>query len=35
MKTQPDLGIKNPYSLTKDQFDAAVALLKEQTRDRR
>jgi putative spermidine/putrescine transport system substrate-binding protein len=30
MKTQPDLGIKDPYSLTKDQFDAAVALLKEQ-----
>jgi putative spermidine/putrescine transport system substrate-binding protein len=30
MKTQPDLGIKDPYSLNKDQFDAAVSLLKEQ-----
>ena len=27
-KTQPDLGIKNPYALTQDQLDAAVALLK-------
>jgi len=27
---QPDLGIKDPYSLTKKQFDAAVALLKDQ-----
>jgi len=27
---QPDLGIKDPYSLKKDQFDAAVALLKDQ-----
>jgi putative spermidine/putrescine transport system substrate-binding protein len=30
MKTQPDLGIKDPYSLTQEQFDAAVALLKQQ-----
>jgi putative spermidine/putrescine transport system substrate-binding protein len=30
MKTQPDLGIKNPYALDQDQFDAAVALLKDQ-----
>ena len=30
MKTQPDLGIKDPYSLTQPQFDAAVALLKQQ-----
>ena len=27
---QPDLGIKDPYSLTQAQFDAAVALLKQQ-----
>jgi len=27
---QPDLGIKDPYSLTQKQFDAAVALLKDQ-----
>ncbi|HEY5424132.1 MAG TPA: ABC transporter substrate-binding protein [Ilumatobacteraceae bacterium] len=27
---QPDLGIKDPYSLTQKQFDAAVALLKGQ-----
>jgi putative spermidine/putrescine transport system substrate-binding protein len=26
MKTQPDLGITNPYALDKAQFDAAVAL---------
>jgi putative spermidine/putrescine transport system substrate-binding protein len=26
--TQPDLGIENPYQLTQEQFDAAVALLK-------
>jgi putative spermidine/putrescine transport system substrate-binding protein len=26
--TQPDLGIDNPYQLTKEQFDAAVNLLK-------
>jgi putative spermidine/putrescine transport system substrate-binding protein len=30
MATQPDLGIKDPYSLTQDQFDASVALLKDQ-----
>jgi putative spermidine/putrescine transport system substrate-binding protein len=29
-KTQPTLGIKDPYQLTKKQFDAAVALLKQQ-----
>jgi putative spermidine/putrescine transport system substrate-binding protein len=30
MKTQPDLGIKNPYALDDKQFQAAVDLLKEQ-----
>jgi putative spermidine/putrescine transport system substrate-binding protein len=30
MKTKPDLGIKNPYSLDQKQFDAAVSLLKTQ-----
>jgi putative spermidine/putrescine transport system substrate-binding protein len=30
MKTQPDLGIKNPYALDQKQFDAAVDLLKSQ-----
>ena len=30
MKTQPDLGIKNPYALDQKQFDASVALLKDQ-----
>jgi putative spermidine/putrescine transport system substrate-binding protein len=29
-KTQPNLGIKDPYELTKKQFDATVALLKQQ-----
>jgi putative spermidine/putrescine transport system substrate-binding protein len=29
-KTKPSLGIKDPYELTKAQFDAAVALLKTQ-----
>ena len=29
-KTQPDLGIKDPYELTQSQFDAAVNLLKQQ-----
>jgi putative spermidine/putrescine transport system substrate-binding protein len=29
-KTQPSLGIKNPYELTPKQFAAAVALLKQQ-----
>jgi putative spermidine/putrescine transport system substrate-binding protein len=28
--TQPDLGIDDPYALNKEQFDAAVALLKTQ-----
>jgi putative spermidine/putrescine transport system substrate-binding protein len=28
--TQPDLGIENPYQLTQEQFDAAIALLEEQ-----
>jgi putative spermidine/putrescine transport system substrate-binding protein len=27
---QPDLGIDNPYELDQEQFDAAVALLKQQ-----
>ncbi|ROO89667.1 putative spermidine/putrescine transport system substrate-binding protein [Actinocorallia herbida] len=30
MATEPDLGIKNPYALDQDQFDAAVTLLKAQ-----
>ena len=30
MKTQPDLGIKNPYALDEDQLAAAVDLLKTQ-----
>ncbi|WP_296604156.1 ABC transporter substrate-binding protein [Nocardioides sp.] len=30
MKTQPDLGIENPYALDKDQLAAAVDLLKAQ-----
>jgi putative spermidine/putrescine transport system substrate-binding protein len=30
MKTQPDLGIKNPYALDDKQFQAAVDLLKKQ-----
>jgi putative spermidine/putrescine transport system substrate-binding protein len=29
-KTQPDLGISDPYELTQPQFDASVALLKDQ-----
>ena len=29
-KTQPTLGIKDPYELTQKQFDAAVAVLKQQ-----
>src|ERR1700681_3152016 len=29
-KTKPDLGIKDPYSLTPQQLDAAVDLLKKQ-----
>jgi len=30
MKTQPSLGIKDPYELTQKQFDATVALLKQE-----
>jgi putative spermidine/putrescine transport system substrate-binding protein len=30
MATQPDLGIEDPYQLSQEQFDAAVALLKKQ-----
>ena len=30
MKTKPDLGIKDPYSLTSDQLNAAVDLLTQQ-----
>ncbi|BBZ29571.1 spermidine/putrescine ABC transporter substrate-binding protein [Mycolicibacterium madagascariense] len=30
MKTKPELGIKDPYSLTEDQLDAAVDLLTKQ-----
>jgi putative spermidine/putrescine transport system substrate-binding protein len=30
MTKQPDLGIKNPYQLTKEQLDAAVKLLEQQ-----
>jgi len=30
MHAKPELGIKDPYELTKDQFDAAVDLLKGQ-----
>jgi len=30
MKTQPSLGIKDPYELNKAQFDATVNLLKKQ-----
>ena len=30
MSTQPDLGIKDPYSLTEKQLGAAVSLLKQQ-----
>ena len=29
-KTKPDLGITDPYELNQKQFDAAVALLKQQ-----
>ena len=29
-KTKPELGIKDPYSLTSEQLDAATELLKEQ-----
>ena len=30
MKKKPELGIKDPYALTRDQFNAAVALLRTQ-----
>src|SRR5256885_5441445 len=30
MRSKPSLGIKDPYELTKPQFDATVALLKQQ-----
>jgi putative spermidine/putrescine transport system substrate-binding protein len=30
MKTQPSLGIKDPYQLTSNQLDAAASLLKKQ-----
>ena len=30
MKSKPELGIKDPYSLTPEQLDAAVELLKKQ-----
>jgi putative spermidine/putrescine transport system substrate-binding protein len=30
MATQEDLGITNPYQLTQEQFDAAIALLEAQ-----
>jgi putative spermidine/putrescine transport system substrate-binding protein len=30
MKTQPKLGIKDPYELTKSQLDSATSLLKQQ-----
>jgi putative spermidine/putrescine transport system substrate-binding protein len=30
MKTQPDLGIENPYALDDKQFQAAIDLLKQQ-----
>jgi putative spermidine/putrescine transport system substrate-binding protein len=30
MHSKPNLGIKDPYELTKPQFDAAIALLKRQ-----
>jgi putative spermidine/putrescine transport system substrate-binding protein len=33
MKTQPGLGIKDPYSLTEKQLDAAISLLKDQNKN--
>jgi putative spermidine/putrescine transport system substrate-binding protein len=33
MKTKPDLKIKDPYSLTPKQLDAAIALLKQQSQN--
>ena len=29
MNAQPDLGIEDPYQLTQEQFDAAIALLED------
>jgi putative spermidine/putrescine transport system substrate-binding protein len=29
MNAQPDLGIENPYQLSQEQFDAAIALLED------
>jgi putative spermidine/putrescine transport system substrate-binding protein len=33
MKHQPDLGIKDPYSLTEKQLDASISLLKAQAKN--
>ncbi|MGK4579983.1 ABC transporter substrate-binding protein [Kitasatospora sp. HPMI-4] len=33
MSARPQLGIKDPYALDQQQFDAAVALLKQQNRN--
>ncbi|GAA2236126.1 MULTISPECIES: ABC transporter substrate-binding protein [Kitasatospora] len=33
MSAKPELGIKDPYALDQKQFDAAVALLKQQNRN--
>lgn len=30
MQHNPELGIKNPYALTREQFDAAIELLRQQ-----
>ena len=30
MKTQPSLGIKDPYELTQSQFNATISLLQKQ-----
>lgn len=30
MSKQPELGIKDPYALTREQFDAAIELLRQQ-----
>jgi putative spermidine/putrescine transport system substrate-binding protein len=30
METQPELGIEDPYELNRDQFDAAIELLRQQ-----
>ncbi|MGH2462521.1 MAG: extracellular solute-binding protein [Candidatus Limnocylindria bacterium] len=31
MQTNPELGIENPYQLNQEQFDAAVAILQDQS----